>query len=57
MYLLQQFGVKLSEEEFVAVLAHDGPYTDESRSYMFKEPVLASIVHVADLIATKQEKL
>ena len=57
IYLLQYFNVKLSEEEFVALIAHDGPYTDESKSYMFKEPVLASIIHVADLIATKQEKL
>lgn len=57
IYLLQSYGVKLSKDEWIAILVHDGPFLDENKPYSMKEPPLATIVSVADLLATKQEKL
>lgn len=56
LYLCQKFGLQLSVEEFVAIKIHDGQYADENSVYKFKEPMLADVVHLADLIAAKQEK-
>ena len=56
LYLLQRFGVKLTEEEWVAIKIHDGLYMDENKAYSMKEPRLATVIHMADVIATKPEK-
>ncbi len=56
IYLLQHFGVNLSQDEYLAIRLHDGQYVDGNKSYSMKEPALATIVHLADLIAAKQEK-
>lgn len=56
VFLLQHFGVKLSEDEMLAILLHDGQYAAENKPYAMKEPKLADLVHQADLLATKQEK-
>lgn len=56
VFLLQHFGVKLSAEEMLAILLHDGQYAAENKPYAMKEPKLVDLVHQADLIATKQEK-
>jgi hypothetical protein len=56
IFLLQHFGVKLSRDEWLAIRLHDGQHVDENKSYSMKEPGLAIIVSLADLIATKQEK-
>lgn len=56
LFTLQRFGIPLSQEEYVAIRVHDGPYPDENRCYIMKEPALATIVHLADLVACKQEK-
>lgn len=55
LWLLQQFGIKLTQEEFVAVMIHDGQYTDANKPYSMKECMLADILHVADYLACKQE--
>lgn len=57
IFMLQKFGIELSEDEFVAVMCHDGPIVEQNRKNFMKEPVLAVILHVADLLATHQEKL
>jgi hypothetical protein len=56
LYLLQAFEIKLSVDEYVAIMIHDGFGLDENRKYMLKEPNLATIVSHADYIATQQEK-
>ena len=56
IYMLQRYGIRLSEEEFIAILIHDGPFLDENKKYMMKDPSLATILQTADLLATKQEK-
>lgn len=56
IWLLQHYGVKLSQDEMLAILLNDGQYAKENASYALKEPMLADIVHMADVISTKQEK-
>lgn len=56
LWLMQHFGIKLTFEEFVAIRLADGQYAEENAPYKMKEPILADIVHMADFIATKQEK-
>jgi hypothetical protein len=57
LWLLQHFGVKLSNDEWIAIRCNDGMYTDENRPYAMKEPRLALVVHHADRIACEQEKI
>ena len=57
IFLCQHFGLKLKQDEMLAIRLNDGQYSDENASYKLKEPVLADIVHIADLISTKQEKV
>jgi len=56
LWLLQHFGVKLFQDEFLAILLHDGQHAKQNESYSMQEPALASIVSTADFLATKQEK-
>ena len=56
LYMLQKHNVPLSQEEFQAIITHDGPYIPGYESYKFKTCGLADLLHQADLIATKMEK-
>lgn len=56
VWLCQHFGLKLTFDEFLAIKLNDGQYAPENKEYGLKEPMLADIVHMADVIATKQEK-
>ena len=56
LYLLQHFGVVLSEDEFLAILLNDGPEASENALYSMKEPTLAVIIHQADRMACELEK-
>jgi hypothetical protein len=56
LFILQEFGVKLTSEEYVAIMVHDGFSLDENKKYMLKEPMLATILSNADYISTMQEK-
>lgn len=56
VWLCQHFGLKLTQDEFLAIKLNDGQYAEENAPYKMKEPMLADVVHSADLIATKQEK-
>lgn len=56
LWLCQHFGVKLSKDEYLAIKLCDGQYVDENKSYKMKEPRLSDIVHIADYLATKEEK-
>lgn len=57
VYLLQKFNVNLTQDEYVAILTHDGMSLDQNKAYNMKQPILAVIVSMADMIATMQEKL
>lgn len=56
IFICQHFGLKLTQDETLAILLNDGQYAPENESYKLKEPMLADVVHMADLISTKQEK-
>lgn len=56
IFLCQHFGLQLTQDELLAIKLNDGQYAPENASYKLKEPMLADAVHMADLIATKQEK-
>lgn len=56
LYTLSQFGIKLSEEEYLAILLNDGQYADANKQYAMKEPKLSLLIHMADRWATQCEK-
>jgi len=56
VWLCQHFGLRLTKEEFLAIKLNDGQYDETNAPYKMKEPLLADVVHQADLISTKQEK-
>lgn len=56
VFLCAHYGLKLTQDEFLAIMLNDGMYHEANRPYAMKEPLLAFIVHQADVIATKQEK-
>jgi len=56
VWLCQHFGLRLTQDEWLAIKLNDGQYAEENAPYKMKEPMLVDIVHVADVISTKQEK-
>ena len=56
MYILQQFEIKLSPEEYTAIYLNDGMYISENKSFALKECKLALYTHIADRLALEQEK-
>lgn len=56
LFNLSQFNIKLSEEEYMAILLNDGQYAEENKRYGMKEPKLALLVHFADRWSTQCEK-
>lgn len=56
VWLCQHFGLKLTQDEWLAIKLNDGQYIQENAPYKMREPLLADIVHQADIIATKEEK-
>jgi hypothetical protein len=62
IYTLQKFSVKIYWEEFIAIKIHDGLYEDGNKPYYIARSESASlrtnlayIIHMADLMASKQE--
>jgi len=56
VWLCQHFGLKLSQDEWLAIVLNDGQYDESNAPYKMKEPRLVDVVHMADVISTKQEK-
>lgn len=56
LYLLQKFGVSLSEEEYIAIRISDGPLEKCNEKYGMKEPDLAILLHMADRWSCSLEK-
>lgn len=55
LWLCQQFGIKLTQEETLGIMLHDGQYIQENKPYAMKEPAIAVITHHADVLAGKRE--
>lgn len=56
LWHFQHFGIKLSEDEFLAILLNDGPIDEGNKRYCMKEPTLAVIIQQADRMACELEK-
>jgi hypothetical protein len=56
IYLLQKYGVPLTQEEYIAIRISDGPYEKCNEKYGMQEPDLALLLHFADRWACAQEK-
>lgn len=56
VFLCQHFDIRISYNEFAAILLNDGPVLDENKPYAMKEPLLAIFVHQADRISCEEEK-
>jgi hypothetical protein len=56
LFNFSQFGIKLTEAEYLAILLNDGQYAEGNKQYAMKESALALIVHMADRWATQCEK-
>lgn len=56
IFICQHFSLKLTVEEFLAIRTHDGLYASENEVYKMKEPLLATALHIADIISLKNEK-
>ena len=56
LFLLQEFDIKLSKDEFVAILLQDGQTDHSNQHYSNKEPKLAQILQFAKSTATKAER-
>ena len=56
IYLMQQFGIKLSHDEFLAIMLNDGFVDPNNKPYCLKEPVLAHVVMTSDYVSTCAEK-
>lgn len=56
LYILQNFGVQVTSDEYLAIRLNDGQYVDENKPYRGREPDLALLLHMADMWAARQEK-
>ena len=56
IWLLNQFNISLTQEEYQAIKIHDGQYIEANKRYAQKECMLALLLHQADMIACKQEQ-
>ena len=63
MWLLQQFGIKLNQTEYIGIKLADGLYDDGNKSYYMSfnpdfelQSNLPHIIHQADMIASKTER-
>lgn len=57
LFILQHFGVRMSYDEFEAILLNDGSVTDDGRLYCMKESNLTLLVQQADRLSCQQEKI
>lgn len=57
IWLCSKFDLRLSYDEHLAILLNDGQYISDNEPYKGKEPLLSTVVHLADYISTREEKL
>lgn len=56
LFLLHSHGVKLTQDEWLAIYFNDGWVLPENKQYCLKEPALVHVIQTADYLATLQEK-
>jgi hypothetical protein len=62
LYLLQRYGIPVSQKEYLAIKLHDGVFEDSNKAYFFSHKPesklrtnLVHILHMADYMASKVE--
>ena len=62
LFLLQKFGIKVSQKEYLAIRCHDGVFDKANEAYFFshqptsrQKTSIISILHSADFLASKVE--
>ena len=62
LFILQKFGIKVSQKEFLAVRCHDGVFDKANEAYFFshvessrQKTSIISVLHSADFLASKVE--
>ena len=62
LYILQKFGIKVSQKEFLAIRCHDGVFDKANEAYFFsnvessrQKTSIISVLHTADFLASKVE--
>ncbi len=56
MFILQKYGVDLTDKEYQAILLNDGMYLEANKAYAHKQCDLSLYLHMADMAASVQEK-
>jgi hypothetical protein len=62
LFILQKFGIKVSQKEFLAIRLHDGVFDKANEAYFFsnmessrQKTSIVSVLHSADFLASKVE--
>ena len=62
LFILQKFGVKVTQKEFLAIRCHDGVFDKANEAYFFshvessrQKTSIVSVLHTADFLASKVE--
>ena len=62
LFILQKFGIKVNQKEFLAIRLHDGLFDKANEAYFFsnvessrQKTSIISILHTADFLASKVE--
>ena len=62
LFILQKFGVKVSQKEFLGIRLHDGVFDEANKAYFFsyqessrQKTSIISVLHSADFLASKVE--
>tara|TARA_R110001632_G_scaffold20132_1_gene60664 strand:+ start:265 stop:999 length:735 start_codon:yes stop_codon:yes gene_type:complete len=62
LFILQKFGIKVNQKEFLAIRCHDGVFDKANEAYFFshkessrQKSSIISVLHTADFLASKVE--
>jgi hypothetical protein len=62
LFILQKFGIKVSQKEFLGIRCHDGVFDKANEAYFFshvessrQKTSIISVLHSADFLASKVE--
>ncbi len=62
LFILQKFGIKVSQKEFLGIRCHDGVFDKANEAYFFsnvqssrQKTSIISVLHTADFLASKVE--
>ncbi len=62
LYLLQKYGITVSQKEYLAIMLHDGMYEETNKPYLFSfnpgaklKTNIVTVLHIADHLAASSE--